>query len=192
MCQFIDESAVVPDSCTLGANVVIESDVIVGEGTTIGHGTVICSGSVIGSRVRIAPNAVIGKKPASGASSRRKVEDAGPVEIGDGSSVGACAVLYAGSTFGENVMVADLATIREGCTIGSESIVGRCVSVECNTYIGRRARIQTAAYITGDMIIEDDVFVGPGACFTNDRKIFGSEKKYRGPVLKKKLRRNAR
>ncbi len=185
MCRFIADSAVVPESCKLGANVVIEEGVKIGEDTTVEHGAVIYSGSVIGSRVTIAANAVVGKKPASGAASRRKVSEVGPVEIGSGSSVGACAVLYAGSTFAEDVMVADLATVREGCTVGSGSIVGRCVSVECNTVIGRRVRIQTAAYITGDMVIEDEVFVGPGACFTNDRRIFGSEKQYRGPVLKK-------
>jgi len=185
MCRSIAESATVPESCDLGCNVVIEDDVMIGERTAIGHGSVICQGSIIGSDVTIAQNVVIGKRPASGAASRRKVKDVGPFQIGDGSTVGACAVLYAGSVIGKKVMVADLATIREGCDVADESVVGRCVSVECNTSIGRRVRIQTAAHITGDMIIEDEVFVGPGACFMNDRKIFGTNKQHVGPTLKK-------
>ncbi len=185
MCRSIAESATVPESCELGCNVVIENDVIIGEGTAIGHGSVICQGSIIGSDVTIAQNVVIGKRPASGAASRRKVKDVGPLRIGDGSIIGACAVLYAGSVYGKKVMVADLATVREGCTVGDESIIGRCVSVECNTSIGQRARIQTATHVTGDMTIEDDVFIGPGACSTNDRKILGKDKHHKGPVLKK-------
>ncbi|MCG2796525.1 MAG: glycosyltransferase [Actinomycetia bacterium] len=41
--------------------------------------------------------------------------------------------------------------------------------------IGARTRIHTGAYITGDVIIGEDVFVGPEACTANDRKILAEE-----------------
>ena len=34
--------------------------------------------------------------------------------------------------------------------------------------VGARVRIQTDVYITAFSVIEEDVFVGPGACTTND------------------------
>ena len=41
-------------------------------------------------------------------------------------------------------------------------MIGRGSTVENDTRIGARVRIQTQVYITAYMVIEDDVFVGPG------------------------------
>ena len=185
MAEYIDSSARVPADCDLGRNVVIEHDVVIGEGSTIGHGVVICAGATLGKNVSIEHNSVIGRQPRSGAGSKRLVKSVDPITIGNGAVIGSCVVLYAGIDIKDKAMVADLATIREGCEVGEAAIVGRAVTVECNTKIGARARIQTGTHLTGDAIIEEDVFTGPEVCTMNDRKIFGDDKEYKGPVLKK-------
>jgi acetyltransferase-like isoleucine patch superfamily enzyme len=65
-------------------------------------------------------------------------------------------------------VVADQAHVRERTEIGDESVVGRGASVENDVRIGERVRMQTGAYVTAWSVVEDDVFVAPGALLTND------------------------
>ena len=67
-----------------------------------------------------------------------------------------------------------MASIRENVAIGRESIIGRNAMVENNTRIGSKATIQTGCYITADMTIEDEVFIGP-CCSTSNDKYMGKE-----------------
>jgi acetyltransferase-like isoleucine patch superfamily enzyme len=46
--------------------------------------------------------------------------------------------------------------------------VGRGASVENDVRIGERVRMQTGAYVTAWSVVEDDVFIAPGALLTND------------------------
>ena len=57
------------------------------------------------------------------------------------------------------------------------------VTVECNTKIGKRSKIQTAAHITGDCIIGDDVFVGPEVTTMNDLYMGARETEMKGPII---------
>jgi acetyltransferase-like isoleucine patch superfamily enzyme len=40
--------------------------------------------------------------------------------------------------------------------------------VDNDVRIGARVRVQTDVYLTAGTVVEDDVFVGPGVCTTND------------------------
>jgi acetyltransferase-like isoleucine patch superfamily enzyme len=68
--------------------------------------------------------------------------------------------------------------------------VGRGASVENDVRMGARVRMQTGAYVTAWSVVEDDVFIAPGAIFTNDptagRRPAGVE--LRGPVLRRGCR----
>ena len=59
--------------------------------------------------------------------------------------------------------------IREGATIGDQSIIGRDVYIDADVRIGSRVKIQNGVYIYRGATLEDGVFVGPRACLTNDR-----------------------
>ena len=98
--------------------------------------------------------------------------------------------MFAGSRLGEGVIVGDQAFVRERVAIGDRSVVGRGSTVENDTTIGARVKIQTQVYVTAYMTIEDDVFVGPGVTTTNDDTMSRHDKAYvlRGPVLRRACR----
>ncbi len=69
---------------------------------------------------------------------------------------------------GEDTRVWHLCHIRRGARIGSECILGRGVFVDAGVQIGNRVKVQNYVSIFHGVILEDGVFVGPHACFTND------------------------
>lgn len=71
---------------------------------------------------------------------------------------------------GEGVVVyhPDLVNLY-GCDIGDESKIGAFVEIRKNVRIGRNVKIQAFVFIPEGITIEDGVFIGPHACFTNDR-----------------------
>jgi len=64
--------------------------------------------------------------------------------------------------------VADQAHVRERTVIGDECVVGRAASIENDVRLGARVRMQTGSYVTAFSVVEDDVFIAPGAMTTND------------------------
>jgi len=57
-----------------------------------------------------------------------------------------------------------------GCTIGDETKVGTFVEIQKNVVIGARCKISSHTFICEGVSIEDEVFVGHGVMFTNDRR----------------------
>ena len=55
-----------------------------------------------------------------------------------------------------------------GCTVGDETKTGAFVEVEKNTFVGKRCKVSSHAFICEGVTIEDDVFVGHGVMFIND------------------------
>lgn len=56
-----------------------------------------------------------------------------------------------------------------GCEIGDETRIGAFTEIGRGARVGARCKIEGHAFIPGGVTIEDEVFVGPGARFTNDR-----------------------
>lgn len=182
----IHPSAVIGDQVVLGEGVVIEENVTIGDHVTIGHHVVIKKDTKIGSHVEIADLTVLGKNTSSNKKMARKPgKQLGPLLIGDHVRVGCNSVIYRGTTLESGVFVGDLSSIREHVTIGEDSIIGRNAIVETNTTIGRRVTIQTGCYITADMIIEDEVFIGPCCSTSNDMYMGMGNYEHQGPIIKK-------
>ncbi len=59
--------------------------------------------------------------------------------------------------------------VREGVTIGGECIIGKDTYVDKDVVVGNRVKVQNAAQLYRPLTIEDGVFIGPHAVFTNDR-----------------------
>ncbi|MFH1447741.1 MAG: acyltransferase [Candidatus Micrarchaeota archaeon] len=69
---------------------------------------------------------------------------------------------------GEGTKIWHQAQIREGVTIGSNCILSKCVYVDFDVKIGNNCKIQNFVSVYHGVTIEDDVFIGPSATFTND------------------------
>jgi len=187
----IAKTAKIGKGCTLGNNVVILDNVRIGKKSYIGHNVVIHKGTKIGNNAYIDDGSILGRMPKSGASSARKVKKMPPpLKIGDNCVISAHVILYAGTVIGNQVLIGDFASVRENNVIGDKTIVGRLVMIEPNTKIGNRAIIQTGTHITGDAIIEDDVFFGDEVSTSNDNYMGRGPKdyKFKGPHIKRGAR----
>jgi len=56
-----------------------------------------------------------------------------------------------------------------GCTVGDGSRIGAFVEIQKNVSVGARCKISSHTFICEGVVIEDEVFVGHGVMFTNDR-----------------------
>jgi UDP-2-acetamido-3-amino-2,3-dideoxy-glucuronate N-acetyltransferase len=56
-----------------------------------------------------------------------------------------------------------------GCAIGDETLIGAFVEVQAGATIGSRCKISSHSFICEGVVIEDEVFVGHGVMFINDR-----------------------
>lgn len=165
----IDPAAAIGEGCEFGRNAVVEAGARLGPRCVVGHNAVIHAGTVLGEGVVVGDNAVVGRQPRPSPTSTVKIGEPLPgLVVGDSSTIGAGAIVYAGTTVGRRTMIADHAFVRERCAIGDHVIVGHGVTVENETTIGDYTKIQTGAYITAYMTVEDHVFIAPGVYTTND------------------------
>ncbi|WP_148624588.1 acyltransferase [Aliarcobacter cryaerophilus] len=79
------------------------------------------------------------------------------------SHVSSKAVIGEGTKIWQNVQ------IRENANIGKDCIIGKDCYIDTNAKLGNRCKIQNGVSIYWGVTIEDDVFVGPNACFSNDK-----------------------
>lgn len=56
-----------------------------------------------------------------------------------------------------------------GCTIGDDTKIGAFVEIQKNAVIGARCKISSHTFVCEGVMIEDEVFVGHGVMFINDR-----------------------
>jgi acetyltransferase-like isoleucine patch superfamily enzyme len=152
---------------------------------------VVYPGTVIGEGCRILEYAVIGKQPTLSPRSTAKREELPPLELGPGTVVSTGAVVFAGTTLGERVVVGDQACVRERCTIGDDVVIGRGSLVENDTSVGALTKIQAHAYITAYSLVEDSVFIAPCVITTNDNFMGRTEKRHelvKGPTIRRGAR----
>src|SRR5229473_3963849 len=71
---------------------------------------------------------------------------------------------------GKNVRIfqPDLVNLY-GCTLGDDTKIGTFVEIQKNAVVGARCKISSHTFICEGVTIEDDVFVGHGVIFINDK-----------------------
>ncbi len=69
---------------------------------------------------------------------------------------------------GERVRLSSFVNLY-GCEIGDDTRLGAFVEVQRDARIGRRCKISSHSFICSGVVIEDEVFVGHGVVFINDR-----------------------
>lgn len=79
------------------------------------------------------------------------------------------AVVEPGAVVGDGTRVWHFAHVRAGAQIGCDCVLGKDVYIDAGVVIGDRVKIQNGVSVYRGVTLEDDVFVGPHAMFTNDR-----------------------
>jgi len=88
---------------------------------------------------------------------------------------------------GEGTKIWHFSHILSGVKIGKNVTIGACVTVGPNVIIGDNCKIQNNVSIFPGVILEDDVFVGPSAVFTNvlnPRATVSRKNEFRNTILK--------
>ena len=71
--------------------------------------------------------------------------------------------------FGENVVVYPFTNLY-GCKIGDNTRIGPYVEIQGGAIVGANCKIQSHTFICDGVTIEDEVFVGHGVMFINDKR----------------------
>jgi acetyltransferase-like isoleucine patch superfamily enzyme len=56
-----------------------------------------------------------------------------------------------------------------GCVVGDETRIGTFVEIQSGAQIGARCKVSSHTFICEGVTIEDEVFIGHGVMFTNDK-----------------------
>lgn len=177
---------VLADNVHIGCHNNLGSHVTAGEGAVLKDGVTICDHTAIAPHTLISEgtfigsNSTIGRLPrAASTSTVKKQSDLPPLKVGSNCTIGCSAVIYAGTVLADGVFVGDRALIRERCVLGEKVVVGSGSAVENDTRIGALTKIQTGAYITAYMEIEERVFIAPMVTTTNDNFMGRTEKRFK-------------
>jgi len=69
---------------------------------------------------------------------------------------------------GKNVSIWNFVNLY-GCEIGDNTKIGSFVEIRRDVKIGKNCKIEAFVFIPEGVTIEDEVFIGPHVCFTNDK-----------------------
>ena len=73
-------------------------------------------------------------------------------------------------TLGEGVQIFQPELVNlYGCRVGPGTRIGAFVEIQKNATVGARCKVSSHAFICEGVVIEDEVFIGHGVMFTNDR-----------------------
>lgn len=72
-------------------------------------------------------------------------------------------------SFGEGVIVHSFVNLY-GCRIGARTRIGTFVEIQRGAEVGAACKVQSHSFICDGVRIEDEVFVGHGVTFVNDRR----------------------
>jgi UDP-2-acetamido-3-amino-2,3-dideoxy-glucuronate N-acetyltransferase len=82
--------------------------------------------------------------------------------------VHATAEVEPGATLGAGTRVWHQAHVRTRAEVGAGCVLGKNVFVDAGVRIGRGSKIQNNVSVYAGVTLDEDVFVGPSAVFTND------------------------
>jgi UDP-3-O-[3-hydroxymyristoyl] glucosamine N-acyltransferase len=177
----IDSTAVVPEDCEIGPNVVIEPGVRLGRRCRVGANTVIAarvevgddcriganvtlSHCLIGSRVVLHPGVRIGQDGfgfAPDPTAPIKVPQLGRVIIGDDVDIGANTTIDRGS--GHDTVIGSGSMIDNLVQIGHNVVLGRCCILAGQVGISGSTRLDDFVMVGGQGGLAGHLHIGSGA-----------------------------
>ncbi|MGQ9583430.1 MAG: acyltransferase [Thermoplasmatota archaeon] len=153
--------------------------------TGAGRGPRIYGGSRIGEGSYIAESVVVGHpgKDELALLLEGRMDGVAGAVVGRGCILRDFGVLYSRAELGDRVQTGHHWLVRELTTVGEGTLIGSGVVVEDRCAVGARVSLQTGVYVPTNSKIEDDAFLGPRACLTNDRYMGRGEVRLIGPRI---------
>ena len=79
------------------------------------------------------------------------------------------AIVAKTANIGNGTVIWNFVQIMQNVRIGKNCVIGNGVFIDRNVVIGNNVKIHNKALIYRGIEIKDNCFIGPGACFTNDK-----------------------
>jgi len=79
------------------------------------------------------------------------------------------AIVARSAKIGAGTKIWAFAQIAENVVIGENCNIANGVYIDRNVIIGNNVKIHNKALLYNGLKVEDDCFIGPGVCFTNDK-----------------------
>lgn len=142
---------------------------------TLENGTRVHKTAIVSSWVKfdsdciVHPYAIVGKLPDISVALARKPERIKALKIGVRTIIGCHSVIFSDVILGEDCLVGDFASVREGTRIGDRCVIGSHVFISYNSKIGNDSRFQTGTIFHGEC--EEGCFFGVGVVTSNDKHI---------------------
>lgn len=136
----------------------------------------------LGPDTKISENSKIQENVTIGV--KYKMRSKSPV-IGENAVIRSNTIIYDDVNIGNDFKTGHGVVIREKTRIGNNVLIGTNSVIEGNCDIGNDVSVQSNVYIPTNMVIEDFVFIGPCACFTNDRYPIRVDFDLKGPTIRK-------
>lgn len=86
-----------------------------------------------------------------------------------GPRIDPLAAVHPGARIGAGTLVWQFCVVMDGAVIGADCNLNAHTLVEGGAVIGDRVTLKCGVYVWAGITLEDDVFVGPNAVFTNDK-----------------------
>jgi acetyltransferase-like isoleucine patch superfamily enzyme len=172
---------VVKKGASIGANATIVCGVTIGEYALVGAGSVVTKdvpayALVYGCPARV--RTTVGKDGYRFDNNRKGKKDVFIHET---------AHISLDTEIGHGTKIWINSQVREHVRIGKNCVIGKDTYIDAYVVIGNRVKIQNGVSIYHGVTLEDDVFVGPNAAFTNDRvpRSFNKDWKITETIIKK-------
>jgi acetyltransferase-like isoleucine patch superfamily enzyme len=189
---WVDKDASLDPSCTIGQGAKLFGRVTVGQKVRIEPNTVVYGPARIGPSSFVGPNVVLGfpsrTELTDSVRQGRNIHDVpsrSQLFIGRNCVIRSGTCIYSDVSIGDDVSFGHNVMVRENVRIGRNTLIGTGVVIDGSCKIGEGVSIQTGGYICANSTIEDSVFLGPHAVFTNDKYVTQKKTKLIGPTVRR-------
>jgi len=79
------------------------------------------------------------------------------------------AVVSKTARIGEGTKVWAFVQIGDNAKIGKNCVIGNGAYIDRNVVVGNDVKIHNKVLLYDPLVVEDNCFIGPGVCFTNDK-----------------------
>lgn len=116
----------------------------------------------VGDASEIDPDVILGYPSG-------RLKQKGEVVIGNCARIRSGSVIYQAVTIGQHFETGHYVILREENEIGDSVSLWTHTIIDYRCRIGSRVKIHSRCYIAQYAVIEDNVFIGPGTTFANDK-----------------------